>query len=489
MKKAIIITVGYNILTILSLALTYYFERVFNPLIWILTLFFVPLSLALVYFFFNNAKKKISLKSTEAAARSINLLPYKSTFFLYLLHFVLFLVGITINNFKPMEIVEAMQLALLMGAYLFFGFESACYDLRAELKQYSVVKPFPRLMWKITVTFFVFSLIPMLFIVLKSYYMSLEPDFSMDTLLRSTLITLVRTVIIALIAGGILAYTVIKPIQTLADELDYIKNGDFSREIPVYNTDETGLLSSGFNDMISGLREREKIKGTFQKYMSADAADAILHGEDQLGGHLVNVTLLFSDIRNFTTLSENYEPSEVVESLNRYFSGIVTAIESQGGMINKFIGDAVLAIFGLDSGKSLNSEGIGMSHADQAIHASMAMLTALEEFNRHNREKNLPEIKIGIGIHSGPVILGNIGSQTRMEYTVIGDSVNTASRIESGTKGLGSTILFSEASKKLLTKTIPIDKTFKVRLKGKTEIIKVYAPLMEEMQENWAPVA
>jgi adenylate cyclase len=265
------------------------------------------------------------------------------------------------------------------------------------------------------------------------------------------------------VAAILLTKSIMAPIRELATSMKKVSEGKIGAKSSIISTDEIGGLSKGFNLMTDGLVERDNIKRLFGHYVSSEIRDSILEGKFEQEGKEVEATILFSDIRNFTELSEKIPPAKVVELLNQYFTEMVTAITNHGGVIDKFIGDAIMAIFGAP-------RGIG-NHGLHAIHAGVEMLKRLEAHNELQRIKKEPEFKIGIGINSGPLIMGNIGSEKRREFTVIGDTVNIASRLESATKVYRKNILFSESTQKLAGIG---EYLHRVRLKGKSEKIKIY---------------
>lgn len=247
-----------------------------------------------------------------------------------------------------------------------------------------------------------------------------------------------------------------------------VEKGNYESFVPVVSRDEFGLIAQHTNQMIGGLREKDRIERAFGKYMSPLVADAVLHNEQEthLGGREVNVAILFTDLRDFTPLSEKCTPQEVVEILNSYFTMVVDAVHKHGGVLDKFIGDAAMAVYGLD----------GNDGHEDAVHSAFEVLQGIESLNQNLTKRGLPNIKIGIGIHCGPVIAGNIGSEERLEYTVIGDAVNTAARLESLTKELPSTLAISNdvcsvLSEEMMGKLVYLDD---YDLKGKSEKIPVY---------------
>lgn len=258
--------------------------------------------------------------------------------------------------------------------------------------------------------------------------------------------TIKTMTIIFLVFGFILTlllqYIITKPIKLLTEGAENIKNGDYSKKIDFISNDDFGLLSDSFNDMSKSLKEKEFMRDTFGKVVDPYVRDYLMSGNVQLGGETINVSVMFCDIRSFTQMSENMEPKDVVSLLNIYFTELGKCISRNHGIINKYIGDAVMAIFGAP----VHSD----NHALDAYNAALDMRKALVELNKTFNEKGLPNIRFGIGLHSGPVLAGNIGATSRMEYTVIGDTVNTASRIESLCKEYKTDLLLTESTKNML---------------------------------------
>ena len=221
--------------------------------------------------------------------------------------------------------------------------------------------------------------------------------------------------------------------------------------------------------MVEQLREREELKNTFGKYVSIEVAKHLLEKKEiDLGGENIEATILFSDIRNFTSMSERMNPEEVVNMLNTYFSYITEPIMENNGIINKFIGDAVMAIYTPHLGSD--------DHVGDAIKSALGMRERLQELNLSGE---LPvNIKFGVGLNTGPLVAGNIGTKKRFEYTVIGDTVNVASRMESLTKEMDTDILLSEDTYKRLGKEditqLSIKQAGPVKVKGKREPMPVY---------------
>lgn len=260
-----------------------------------------------------------------------------------------------------------------------------------------------------------------------------------------------------------------RPINELIKKMKRLSEGDFNVKTTVLSDDEIGELKSYFNEMVDDLREREQLKDTFGKYVSVEIAKQLIESKNiQLGGDNIEATILFSDIRNFTPLSEKMSAREVVDFLNQYFSYITKPIMENNGIINKFIGDAVMAIFAPQFGSK--------DHVDDAVKTVVEMREQLAEFNKNRKVQY--EINFGVGLHTGLLVAGNIGTEKRLEYTVIGDTVNIASRIESATKTFNSDILISENTYNNLSeeykKTLSFEKCESIFLKGKEKPLTLY---------------
>jgi adenylate cyclase len=245
-----------------------------------------------------------------------------------------------------------------------------------------------------------------------------------------------------LVAAGLsatLGRNVVDTIATLRAAMQDVQAGHLNTHVPVTSNDELGDLAAGFNAMVDGLRQEEMIRRLFGRYVTPEVAEhAIAHGSE-LGGQQTVATVLFTDIRDFTALTERLPAAVILDLLNRYFEAMSDAVMRHGGLINKFGGDSLLAVFGTP----LNPSG---RHADDAVSAAREMLSALVRFNADQRRRGEPELRIGIGIATGTVIAGNLGSEERLEYTVIGDTVNLASRLESLTKTRAEGVLLDETT-------------------------------------------
>ena len=272
---------------------------------------------------------------------------------------------------------------------------------------------------------------------------------------------------IGLVLTFILSGFFSKPLKKLTEEANRISNGDFDSRVKISSNDELGVLGDSFNAMAQSLKEKEFMRDTFGKIVAPQVRDYLLGGNVALGGETVLVTVMFCDIRGFTTLSENMEPEKIVFLLNEYFTGLEKCITSHGGVINKYIGDAVMALFGAP----VRLE----NHAKEAFLAAIDMRAALVQMNEKFASQGLPELRFGIGLHTGNVLAGNIGAANRMEYTVIGDAVNTASRIEGLCKTYKTDLLISESTAEQLGNAEnPLKFIAESEIRGRTEKVKLY---------------
>jgi adenylate cyclase len=285
---------------------------------------------------------------------------------------------------------------------------------------------------------------------------------------RNILIALI-VLAISLILALLFSFTLTTPIKRLLVATDRIREGDYGVEIDVRNHDELGRLTFAFQDMGEGLAEREKIKTAFGKFVNKEVAERVMRDELSLGGETKEATIFFSDIRSFTAMSEKLAPHDVVAFLNDYMTRMVACVDKTHGVVDKYIGDAIMAVWGVPYSVGNDTEN--------AIDGALMMREALREYNASREGTVKPFIKIGCGINSGPVVAGQIGSNERMEYTVIGDAVNLASRIESLNKPFRTDILVSQASYELVEGLYRVEPMRKIQVKGKAEPQQIYAVL------------
>ncbi|MBQ2080180.1 MAG: HAMP domain-containing protein, partial [Treponema sp.] len=270
----------------------------------------------------------------------------------------------------------------------------------------------------------------------------------------------------AIILIRIFSNGITNPVKELVVASNKIEKGEFELAIEPRTHDEIGLLTSSFVQMGKGLAEREKLMVSFSKFTNKTIAQKAASGELSLGGENRNATIFFSDIRSFTAMSEKMQPHEVVEFLNAYMTRMVECVNQTGGVVDKYIGDAIMAVWGAPE-----SSGSPEGDALNAVTAALMMRDSLAEFNAERAGKGLPPVKIGCGINSGPVVAGQIGSEERMEYTVIGDAVNLASRTEALNKPFATDVLITENTYSLIKDKVLVAEMPGVHVKGKTDAI------------------
>jgi adenylate cyclase len=279
------------------------------------------------------------------------------------------------------------------------------------------------------------------------------------------IVSVVSTAVAATVSLALtvlLADSVTAPITALRAAALRVGGGDLEVRVPVVTTDETGDLTRAFNEMTAGLAERERIREAFGTYVDREVAEHILREGTSLAGEEVEVTMMFIDIRDFTGFSERATAPQVVATINRMFERAVPIIHAHRGHVDKFVGDGLLAVFGAPRRQD--------DHADQALAAALEIADAVQaEFG--------DKLQIGVGLNSGTVVAGNVGGGGRLEFSVIGDAVNVAARVEAATRKTGDVVLLAENVKRLLRATAtPLEERPGVPLKGKSESIMLYAP-------------
>ncbi|MCL1834298.1 MAG: HAMP domain-containing protein [Leptospirales bacterium] len=291
-------------------------------------------------------------------------------------------------------------------------------------------------------------------------------------ILYITLISLAAAVILILLFSR----TLTRPIRRLVTAANTIQSGDFSVVVPETSRDEIGRLSASFTNMAHGLAEREKMKDAFSKFVNKEVAELALKGDLKLGGERKDVAIFFSDIRSFTAMSEKLQPEEVVDFLNEYMTLMVKCVNDTNGSVDKFIGDAIMAVWGAPISYGNDTEN--------AVNSALLMRDVLIKFNKGRGSVKKPIINIGCGINTGPVLVGQIGSEDRMEYTVIGDAVNLASRIESLNKPFGTDILISTDAYNIVKGIFNVAPMKKIKVKGKHDPQQIYAVLGRKNDPN-----
>ena len=264
-----------------------------------------------------------------------------------------------------------------------------------------------------------------------------------------------------------MAHDVSDSTSELYDAMHKVEEGRLDVSLIEKTTDEYAGIYRRFNRMVKELMERERLRDAFGRYMAKELADDVMQHGVSLGGKEVHASVLFADIRDFTAMSEKMSAEEVVNLLNQYFTVVEPTIQVEGGWINKFGGDSLLAVFGVLTPQP--------DHAQHAVQAAMKMRGALEIFNKMQQQLGKPPLRIGVGIHSGKMVAGSVGSQERMEFTVIGDAVNMASRIEGLNKKWGTDILVSNTVAETIGNDYTMEAMPETRVHGISRPIQVFA--------------
>lgn len=271
---------------------------------------------------------------------------------------------------------------------------------------------------------------PTLGLVLAAVIALVNPEASSKQLAIVVLGLTGVILLFGLLVTALTARAVVAPIGSVRRALTRVGHGDLDVDVVVYDGTELGLLQAGFNDMVSGLREREAIRDLFGRQVGREVAAAAERGEIQLGGETQVVSVLMIDLIGSTGYATEHDPADVVTVLNRFFTVVVEEVDRHHGLVNKFMGDAVLAIFG--------------APVHQPRHATLSLSAARQMAHRLTEE--VPEIGAGIGVATGQAVAGNIGDTSRFEYTVIGDAVNSAARLTDLAKEVPSRVLVSWAT-------------------------------------------
>src|SRR3984957_15165743 len=259
-----------------------------------------------------------------------------------------------------------------------------------------------------------------------------------------------------------------RPLTELKRVLDSIAKGDLKVRANIASKDEFGEVAQSVNTMADGLVERDRVKSAFARYVSQQVMDSVLTSDagSALRGDRRRITVLFSDIRGFSKISEHLAPEKVVQLLNEYFELMVEVVFRNQGTLDKFMGDGLMAIFGAPENDPYQEE--------HALKAAIEMQQELAKLQVRWEPEGI-QIRIGVGIHSGPAIVGTIGSSRRMEYTAIGDTVNVASRLQTATKDLGANILISEHTYYGAKGAFAFRNMGTIMVRGREEPLTVYA--------------
>jgi class 3 adenylate cyclase len=287
---------------------------------------------------------------------------------------------------------------------------------------------------------------------------------------KEILFTFVALVVLGLIIIGRYSQNLKRIIAVQVQAMDDIAKGEYHTRVPIVSNDEFGLIAAKTNDMIAGLQEREFCELNFGKYVTPEVSDKILKGEISLEGELGEATILFCDLRGYTAFVERRDPKDVVRFLNDYFTEMYEVIKRHNGIVLQYIGDEIEAVFGTPVYEP--------NHSQMAVLAALEMRKRLENLNRKREEAGEEGVRHGIGIHTGTVLAGSVGSPERLVYAMVGDAVNLASRIQVLNKKFGTDILISHVTKELLRgNRFELVSLGRTAIRGKSEEIEIFSVL------------
>ena len=288
----------------------------------------------------------------------------------------------------------------------------------------------------------------------------------LSSFLMEVIIITVICVTFSIILSVFVSKSVSIPLDKLEDAMKDVEKGNLDVRVEIVSNDEIGSVTEGFNLMVKGLKESESIKDSFGKYVSQEIRDEILAGRTSLDGEMKRATLLFSDLRDFTPFVESTHPKQVITIMNQYFTQMTEAIKGNRGLVLQYVGDEIEAVFGAPVSYD--------DHTDMAVEAALEMRRRLILLNQSLEKQGFSPFQHGIGIHTGAVLAGNIGSKDRISYALVGDTVNLASRINGLTKEYSCDIILSQTTYNLLTGTFLTEQLSAVKIKGKREEVMIY---------------
>ncbi|MCK4523286.1 adenylate/guanylate cyclase domain-containing protein, partial [candidate division WOR-3 bacterium] len=291
-----------------------------------------------------------------------------------------------------------------------------------------------------------------------------------DTILLISIITLIF-IVIGIIISIFFSSFLTKQLKLLMEGVQRVSKGDLDVKVKRIVSDELGVLTDTFNEMVVNIREKEMIKMAFTRYVSKQVAEKVFEDPDaflnRLKGERMHVSVMFADIMGFTTMSEKMSPEDVVNILNTYLSQMTDSVFRFDGTLDKFIGDCVMAVFGAPmylENPSLN-----------AVKSAIDIQKAVNKLNLQRRSNGLDAINVGIGINTGTAVVGNIGSSQRLDYTVIGDNVNLASRLQSAANNMNIPIIVSKSVIGETGDKIRYREMEAIMVKGKEKPVDIYS--------------
>lgn len=327
---------------------------------------------------------------------------------------------------------------------------------------------------RLLIAFLMISLIPLTLLGVTAYFKAMALQTAgpamggqiISTLLIQILFITAIGVVLSVILSLVVSKSVSAPLEEMETAMKEVARGNLDVRIKIVANDEIGAVGEGFGRMIKGLKESEAIKESFGKYISQEIRDEILSGRIPLDGEMTRATMLFSDLRDFTPFVESTHPKQVVSIMNQYFSEMAEAIKRNNGLILQYVGDEIEAVFGAPVPHD--------NHPDMAAGAALEMKKRLALLNERFEAQGVAPFRHGIGIHTGAVLAGIIGSKERSSYALVGDTVNLASRIQGLTKEFACDIILSQTTHDLVAGAYQMEPLRAVKVKGKSQEILTY---------------
>jgi class 3 adenylate cyclase len=256
-------------------------------------------------------------------------------------------------------------------------------------------------------------------------------------------------------------------IRDISHAAEQVASGNYGKPLSIKSADELGQLAESFNTMVEGLKERDFISNTFGRYVDEEIAKELLRRPEaaRLGGEKREVAILMSDLQDFTPMSETLSPEVTIKIINRYFSRMIAIVHEHEGIIVDFFGDALLVFFD-------PLDGPVVPVIVKAVDCALAMQNDMDSFNTENKLEGLPELKMRIAVNSGEVVVGNIGSDTRAKYGIVGAPVNLTHRIQTVAKA--GEVVISESAHRYAERKIVAERLTRVKLKGVKEPVNLY---------------
>lgn len=379
-------------------------------------------------------------------------------------------------------LVHIAVFALYLGLAGYFWTLDYCADLRQALAQQGMVfAPRPgKLILRLTAALLAVALAPALIPISDRWAHSVDPETALSAgmdmqhhqahMQQALEMDVLGAIFLTILVIVLMARSLSRPVRILLDAMRRVDRGDLEVKVPVVSNDELGMLSEQFARVVDGLRERDRIRKTFGRFVPERVAAALLADEGAMAPKESDATVLFTDVEHFTSIAAGLEPRRILDMLSTYFDEIARIVHAHRGVVTQFQGDAVLASFNLPSAD--------FDHAAHAVQAAFAIHATLDE-------RELPggiRLRTRIGISSGSVVGGTVGGSERLGYTVHGNTVNLAARLEGLNKELGTRVLICKRTAQLLGERFALRDRGVQRVRGFSEPLRVFEPLAERSE-------